>query len=74
MTGSSQHGSMEEKSCLTSLIGFYDQMTGLVDDRRAGDVVYLDFHQAFNTVSHNILTDKSMKCRLDKWAAKCSEN
>lgn len=52
VTVSSQHGSMEEKSCLTNLIGFYDQMTGLVDEGRAVDITYLDFSQAFNRVSH----------------------
>lgn len=61
VTRSSQYGSMEEKSCLTNLMGFYDQMTGLMD------VFYFDFMQAFNIFSNNILIDRQMKHRLDKW-------
>ena len=49
MTGSSQHGSNKEKSCLTILIAFYDEMIGLVDMGRAVDAVYLDFSKAFDT-------------------------
>ena len=37
---------------------FYDQMTGLVGEGRARDIVYLAFSKAFGTVSHKILTDK----------------
>ncbi|PKU38542.1 hypothetical protein llap_11153 [Limosa lapponica baueri] len=33
-------------------------MTGWVDERRAVDGVYLDFSKAFDTVSHNILTEE----------------
>lgn len=40
--GSSQHGVTKGKSCLTNLIAFYNEMTGLVDERRAVDVVYLN--------------------------------
>ncbi|KAK4830089.1 hypothetical protein QYF61_008427 [Mycteria americana] len=46
------------KSHLTNLINFYDEMTGLVDKRRAVDIVYLDFTKAFDTISHNSLIDK----------------
>ena len=31
------------KSCPTHLVTFYDKMTGLVDEGRAVDIVYLDF-------------------------------
>ncbi|KAK4816570.1 hypothetical protein QYF61_017960 [Mycteria americana] len=49
------------KSCLTKPIIFYDEMTGLVDEGRAVDVVYLDFKKAFDTVSCKILIEKLMK-------------
>jgi len=42
-----EQGFTKGKSCLTNLIGFYDDMTGWVDEGRAVDVVYLDFKQGF---------------------------
>ncbi|KAK4830476.1 hypothetical protein QYF61_011200 [Mycteria americana] len=46
---SSQHGFTQGKSCLTNLTNFYDEMTGLVDEGRAVDAVYLKFNKAFDT-------------------------
>ncbi|KAK4815977.1 hypothetical protein QYF61_010845 [Mycteria americana] len=57
----------KEKSSLTNLTAFYNgMMTGLVDNRRAVDALYLDFSKAFDSVSHNILIDQLMKHKLDK--------
>jgi len=53
---------------------FYDGMTGWVDERRAVDVVYLDFSKTFDTVSHNILLGKLGKCGLDEWSVRWIEN
>ncbi|KAK4830118.1 hypothetical protein QYF61_008545, partial [Mycteria americana] len=39
----SQHGFMKGRSCLTNLPSFYDKVTRLADERKAVDVVYLDF-------------------------------
>ncbi|KAK4824713.1 hypothetical protein QYF61_017939 [Mycteria americana] len=52
---SSQHSLIKGKSCFTNLINFYNETTGLVDEGRAVDIVYLDFSKAFDTVSHKIL-------------------
>jgi len=71
---SSQYGFTKGKSCLTSLIAFYDGMTGWVDEGRAVDVVCLYFSKAFDTVSHNILINKLRKCGLDEWSVKWIEN
>jgi len=71
---SSQHGFTKGKSYLTNLIAFYDDMTGWVDERRAVEVVYLDFSKAFDTVSHNTLLGKLRKCGLDEWSVKWIEN
>jgi len=54
----SQHGFMKGRSCLTNLISFCDQVTHLVDEGKAVDVVSLHFSKAFDTVLHSILLEK----------------
>lgn len=44
------------------LITFYDEVTGLVDEGRAADIVYLDF----DVVSCNILVEKLMTHGLEE--------
>lgn len=56
---------MKTRSCLTNPIAFYDEMTSLVDKRRAVDTVYVGFSAGFYIVSPNTLTDKLMEYRLD---------
>ncbi|GAB0182151.1 mitochondrial enolase superfamily member 1 [Grus japonensis] len=62
----SQHGFMKGRSCLTNLISFYDKVTCLVDERKAVDVVYLDFSKDFDTISHSILLEKLAAHGLDE--------
>lgn len=54
----SQNGFVEDSSCLTSRMSFYSKVTQLENDGKAGDVVYLDFSQAFDTISRGILLEK----------------
>jgi len=70
----SQHGSMKGRSCLTNLISFYDQVTCLVDEGKAVDVVYLDFSKAFDTVSHSILLEKLAAHGLDRCTLRWVKN
>uniref|UniRef100_K7EWK0 Reverse transcriptase domain-containing protein n=1 Tax=Pelodiscus sinensis TaxID=13735 RepID=K7EWK0_PELSI len=69
----SQHGFSKDKSCLTNLISFYDEVTASVDMGKSVDMIYLDFSKAFDTVSHNILASKLRECGLDKWMVRWIE-
>ena len=62
----SQHDFMKGRSCLTNLISFYDQVTCLVDEGKAVDVIYLDFSKTFHTVSYSILLEKLAVHGLDR--------
>jgi len=61
----SQHGFIKGRSCLTKLISFCDQVTHLVGEGKAVDVVYPDFSKAFHTVPHSILQEKLAARGLD---------
>lgn len=62
----SQHEFVKNKLCQTNLISFFDRVTGLVDNREVGDVMYLDLSEAFDTVQHDILISKLEKYGLDE--------
>lgn len=53
---------------------FYILSLPLVDEGRAGNIAYLDFSKAFDTVLHNILIEKLMKCGLDEHAVRWIKN
>ncbi|GAB0206675.1 mitochondrial enolase superfamily member 1 [Grus japonensis] len=74
ITRSSHHGFTKGKSCLTNLITFYDEMSGLVDEGRAVDIVLLDFRKAFDPVSHKILIEKLLMYGLDEQTVRWTEN
>ncbi|KAK4816386.1 hypothetical protein QYF61_016703 [Mycteria americana] len=71
-TRSCQCGFTKEESCLTNLVTFYSEMTGLVDEGRAMDIAYLDFHMAFDTAHSNTLTER--KYGLDEQTVRSIEN
>ena len=53
----SQHGFTRGKSCLTNLLDFFEEVTKILDNGEAVDLIYLDFAKAFDKVPH---------CRLFK--------
>ena len=50
----SQHGFRKARSCLTNLL-FFEEITKWVDGGSPVDVIYLDFQNAFDKVSHQRL-------------------
>ena len=44
-----QHGLVKGRSCMAKLISFYDQVTCVVDEGKAIDIVHLDFSKAFES-------------------------
>lgn len=53
------------KLCLTNLMASYKEITPLIEERKAKDIMSLDFCEVFNTVFHKILTERCMKYGLD---------
>ena len=54
----SQHGFMAGKSTLSNLLEYLEDLTRLIDQGHAVDVVYLDFAKAFDKVPHTRLIGK----------------
>lgn len=52
------NGLSKDKPCLTDLTAFCDKMSRFVNEGRAVDVAYLDFNNAFSSISPNILVSK----------------
>lgn len=71
---SMQHGFIKAKSHLTNPLNFYNDLAGLVDERRAVEIVCFAFSKAFYNASQNILIDKPLIYGLGKQAMGCIEN
>ena len=58
LIGDSQHGFLNKRSCMTSLLDFFAQVidTYDTDNNKAVDLVYLDFQKAFDKVLEQLGT------------------
>jgi ribonuclease P/MRP protein subunit RPP40 len=54
----SQHGFLKGRSCLTNLLGFFEDVTATVDKGEPVDVIYLDFQKASDKMPHRRLMKK----------------
>ena len=61
----SQHGFLPNRSCLTALLAFLEQVTSHVDDGDTVDVIYLDLAKAFDSVPHMRLLFKLKSLGID---------
>ena len=52
---SSQHGFVRNRSCLTNLLVFMEEVTNYIDRGDPIDVIYLDFQKAFDKVPQRLL-------------------
>lgn len=66
-----QHGFVKGRSCLTNLIEFFEEVTKMIDEGKAVDVVYMDFSKAFDKVPHGRLVQKvklhGIRGELARW-------
>lgn len=53
---------------------FYHEMTDLVEEGRAMEIVYLDFSEVFSTVSYKFLIEELRKYGLDECTTMWIEN
>jgi hypothetical protein len=70
----SQHGFRKQKSCLTNLLEFLDEVVSYVDQGIPVDVIYLDFAKAFDKVPHKRLIFKLRKMKVDGGVVSWIEN
>ena len=45
-----QYGFREKRSCLAQLLNFYNEILTNIEEGNNNDVIYLDFHKAFDVV------------------------
>ena len=54
----SQYGFRPQRSCLSNLLIFLEEVTSYIDKRYPVDVIYLDFSKAIDTVPHRRFVSK----------------
>jgi len=62
------------KSCLASLVSFYDGVTALVDKEQPTDIVSLGLCKTFDVVLHEVLISKLKGRGFDRWTPRWIRN
>ena len=63
-----QHGFVKGRSCLTNLIKFFEEVTKMIDEGRAVDVVYMEFSKPFDKVPHGrLVKSHGIRGELARW-------
>ena len=66
-----QHGFVKQRSCLTNLLCFLEEVTSKLDEGKKIEVCYLDFSKAFDSVNHRLLKSKlehfGIQGQLQNW-------
>lgn len=60
-------------SCLTKLMTSYNEITPLIEEGKAKDIIFLAFSKVSNTVFYKILIKKLMKYRLEAQPVRWTE-
>ena len=66
LIGKTQHGFMENRSCLTNLLEFFEGIISINEDCKAADIIFLDFAKAFDKVPHGRLVAKLGKYGINE--------
>lgn len=59
---------------MTNLIKFYNDLSDLTAEGSAADIVFLDFSEVFDNISHKILIENLLIYRLDKQTLRWTKN
>jgi len=70
----SQHGFRNNKSCTTNLLEFMEEITAMVDEGKAVDVIFLDLAKAFDKVPHDKLMAKVKAFKIEEETTNWIEN
>lgn len=55
---SRQHGFLADRSCVTQMIPFTEDLSSTINEKSRSDIIYFDFAKAFDSVSHDLILIK----------------
>ena len=60
-----QHGFIRKRSCQTNLLESLEEWIALLDEGKGLDIIYFNYQEAFDTVSHMRLAVKLLAYGID---------